>query len=89
MRIVEIKATPKGAHRNQTINGTLPVIPEGWAVIPDDMSCENFPFGEVFVDDIDGKLTVIEWIAGELPEEEPEAETEPTSKEILDALLGV
>ena len=89
MRIVEIGAMPNGAHRNQTINGALPVIPEGWAVIPDDMSCENFPFGDVFVDDVDGTLTVIEWIAGELPEEESEAEREPTSIEILDALLGV
>ena len=89
MRIVEISTTANGAHRNQTINGTLPVIPEGWAVVPDDMVCENFPFGDVFVDNIDGTLTVIQWIAGELPEEEPEAEREPTSIEILDALLGV
>lgn len=89
MRIVEIKATQSGAHRNQTINGALPTIPEGWAVIPDDMVCENFPFGEVEAEEAVGVMTVTNWIPGELPEPEPEPEKEPTTAEIMDALLGV
>ena len=88
-RIVEIAALENGAHRNQT--GNLPVIPVGWAVIPDDMECENFPFGEVTTEEIDGVMTVTRWTAGEIPpvEPEPEVEEEPTSDELLDILLGV
>lgn len=91
MRIVEIKAIDNGAHNNQTIDGVFTVLPDGYAVIPDDMECENFPFGEVKAEEIDGVMTVTEWIAGEIPEPEPmpEPEAEPTTDEILNALLGV
>ena len=78
MRLIEIKALDNGAHNNQTINGVIPV-PDGWAVIPDDMECENFPFGEIEVEEIDGVMTVTNWVAGEIPEPDPvpEPETEP------------
>ena len=74
MRIVEIKALENGAHNNQTINGALSRIQDGYAVIPDDMICDNFPFGEVKAEEIDGVMTVTEWIAGEIPEPEPDPE---------------
>ncbi len=89
MRIVEIKALDNGAHNNQTIDGVFSVIPDGYAVIPDDMECENFPFGEVKAEEIDGIMTVTEWIPGVIPEPEPMPEPEPTMTEILDTLLGV
>lgn len=89
MRIVEIKALDNGAHNNQTIDGVFNVIPDGYAVIPDDMECENFPFGEVKAEEIDGVMTVTEWIAGEIPEPEPIPEPESTAEELLDILLGV
>lgn len=89
MRIVEIKALDNGAHNNQTIDGVFAEIPDGYAVIPDDMECENFPFGEVKAEEIDGVMTATEWIAGTLPESEPMPETEPTAEELLDILLGV
>lgn len=89
MRIVEIKALVNGAHNNQIINGALSRIPDGYAVIPDDMICDNFPFGEVKAEEIDGVMTVTEWIAGTLQEPEPMPEHEPTTNEILDILLGV
>ena len=89
MRIVEIKALENGAHNNQTINGALSRIPDGYAVIPDGMVCDNFPFGEVKAEEIDGVMTVTEWIAGTLQEPEPIPEHEPTMNEILDILLGV
>ena len=47
MRIVEIKSLDNGAHRNQIICDCEISIPNGWAIIPDDMECKNFPFGEL------------------------------------------
>lgn len=89
MRIVEIKALDNGAHNNQTIDGVFKVIPDGYAVIPDDMVCENFPFGEVKVEEIDGVPTVTEWIPGVIPEPEPMPEPEPTAEELLNIFMGV
>lgn len=66
MTIIEIQALSNGAHRNQT--GTFKTIPDGWAVIPDDMETENFPFGEVTAEEIDGVMTVTKWVAGTKPE---------------------
>ena len=71
MRIIEIKALDNGGHRNQIGNFTL--IPEGWAVVPDDIEKPNFPFGEIETEEIDGVMTVTKWTAGTIPEvEEPE-----------------
>lgn len=77
MRLIEIKAQENGAHNNQTINGTV-AVPEGWAVIPDDMELESFPFGDVVAEEIDGVMTVTGWVPGVIPEPEPEPEPEPT-----------
>lgn len=76
MQMLEIIALDNGAHRNQTYNG---VLPDGWAMLPDDMECENFPFGEVEAEEIDGVMTVTKWAAGIIPEPEPipEPEEEP------------
>ena len=74
MRAIEIAALSNGAHRNQT---GLDVLPDGWAVIPDDMVCENFPFGEVTAEEIDGVMTVTRWTPGAIPEPEPAPEPEP------------
>ena len=86
MRIIEIKALDNSAHRNQT--GDFTNIPEGYAVIPDDMETLNFPFGEVEVEEKDGVQTVTKWTAGELPEPEPMPEPEPTAEDMLNALVG-
>ena len=74
MTIIEIQALENGAHRNQS--GQLKVIPEGWAVIPEE---------------IDGVMTVTSWEAVDIPEDEPPVEVEPpiTADEILNVLLGV
>ena len=87
MRIVEIAPLDNGAHRNQS--GGLSVVPAGWAVIPADMICENFPFGDVEVAEIDGVITVTKWTPGEMPAPEPIPEPEPTTEDILNAMLGV
>ena len=81
MLMLEIKALENGAHNNQTYHG---VLPDGWAVIPDGMVCENFPFGEVEAEEINGIMTVTKWMAGELPEVEP-VEEAPTQLDILEA----
>ena len=88
MRIIEITALDNGAHRNQT--GSLSVVPDGWAVIPDVMEVENFPFGEIEVDEVDGVMTVTKWVPGEMPEPAPVPESdEPTIEELMYELLGV
>ena len=88
MRIIETEALYNGAHRNQSIDGEIP-LPEGWAIIPEDMECDNFPFGDITVDEIDGVLTVTSWTPGKIPEPEPDPEPEPTTDELMDILLGV
>lgn len=93
MRIVEIRALSNGAHKNQS--GNFALIPEGWAVIPDGMELRNFPFGEVEAREIDGVMTVTQWVAGAIPEvEEPESsvtETEQLRADIdyLAIMMGV
>ena len=87
MRAIEIAALSNGAHRNQT---GVDVLPDGWAVIPDEMSCENFPFGEVVAEEINGVMTVTGWTPGTMPEPEPKPEPEPEpSKTIEDRLVAL
>ena len=83
MTIIEITALSNGAHRNQT--GTFSAVPDGWAVIPDGMTLENFPFGEVEAEEINGVMTVTKWTAGTIPEPEPEPEPGPTELEQMRA----
>ena len=99
MRIVEIETLENGAHRNQTTSNPV-ILPDGWAVIPDDMVCENFPFGSFDVEEIDGVPTVSNWTPGEIPEPSPEPDPAPVSpsptlservsnlEQAMDALLG-
>lgn len=61
IRIIEINALDNGSHRNQ--EGNFFKIPEGWAVIPDDMETPNFPFGEV--ETIDEDIMGFEWVENE------------------------
>ena len=84
MRMIEIADLDNGAHRNQTFNGKLPT---GWALIPDNMECENFPFGEVTAEEIGGIMTVVGWTPGTLPEPEPEQETEPSEADDTASML--
>lgn len=72
MQIINLKQNDDGSHENQTLHGALP---EGWAIIPPGMVCENFPFGDVSAEEIDGVLTVISWTPLPMPELE-EAETD-------------
>lgn len=84
MYMIEIAAIENGAHNNQTFHGFLP---DGWALVPDNLETENFPFGEVIAEEIDGIMTVTGWTALPMPEPEPEPETPtvPTELEQLRA----
>ena len=73
MQIIEIAALENGAHRNQVGAGT---VPPGWAVIPEEMALDSFPFGEVEAAEIGGVMTVTGWEPGEVP---PEPEIRPTA----------
>lgn len=85
MKLIKINDID-GAHCVQIIN-RLSKIPEGWAVIPDDMETPNLPFGDIEVEEIEGVMTVTSWTPREMPVF-PEAEEEPTTEELLDILLG-
>lgn len=84
MRIIEIAALDNGAHRNQ--DGQLSKVPEGWAMIPESMDLENFPFGKVTAEEIEQVMTVTGWVPGVLPEPEREVPTTP-AKDDIDAML--
>lgn len=82
MKIIKIDAFENGGHDNQTINGVFERIPDGWAVIPDDMVIpETFPFVNIVVEGD----TVVEMTAGVVPEPDPEPLPEPTEMEQLRA----
>jgi hypothetical protein len=90
MRLIKIEQFENGGHNYQTIN-RISSIPEGWAVIPDDMDTPNLPYGDIVVEEIEGVPTVTSWTPREMPEVEPtpEVEAEPTAEELIDILLGV
>lgn len=97
LKMLKIAALPNGAHDNQDFHGELP---DGWAIIPEDMETPNFPFGEVEAEllpfgepdpeteEVPQVMTVTKWTAGEVPEV-TEPDREPTTAELLDTLLGV
>lgn len=87
MLIIEIEALDNGAHRNQS--GSFIVgAKSGWAVIPPDVgtaeTLENFPFGDITVEEVNGVPTVTSWTPLPMPEPE-EPTTEPTVWDELDA----
>lgn len=89
MTIIEISTLSNGSHRNQTTSGVM-TPPDGWAIIPTDMTTENFPFGEVEVaqTEIEGMglvSVVTKWIPGTIPEPEPEPEPEPSQLDVIEA----
>lgn len=74
MIIIELTPLKNGAHRNQTTSGLLSV-PNGWAVIPEDMEVpETFPFASV--EAINGVVTAL--TPGTVPEPQPKPEAVPT-----------
>lgn len=97
MTIIKIEPHANGGHDNQTINGVTPEtfpIPDGYAVVPESVgtpeTLENYPFGEVTVEDVDGMPTVTSWTPLPVPEPEPEAapEEQYSAEDAVRALIG-
>ena len=85
MKLIEIQFNELGGHDNLTVHGGEIPVPEGWAIIPEDMEIpETFPFVNIKVRD----EYVTEMTAGVMPPT-PEPEPEPTTDDIVNALLGV
>lgn len=82
MRIIEITALSNGAHRNQSWNQKE--IPEGFALIPDELETQNFPFGNITVEEIDGIQKVTSWTPLPIPEPEP-IEQEASQLDVIEA----
>lgn len=81
--IIKIEPFENGGHANSSY--VPKIIPDGWARVPDNMVLENFPFGEIIVEIINGVPTVTKWIPGTIPEPEQEPEHTPTEMERLRA----
>lgn len=86
MRIIKIESLDNGGHQNRM--GDIKHIPEGWAVIPENMETPNYPFGKIEVEEIEGVMTVTKWEAGVLPTPTP-TKREPTAEELINIILGV
>lgn len=80
MKIVEIATLENGAHRNQA--GSFSEIPEGWAVIPEDMALpDTFPFVSFTVE----KGVVTHMTAGTVPD--APVTVERTIQDEMDSIL--
>lgn len=82
MQMIKFLANDNGSRDNQSIHGALP---DGWAILPADMETPNFPFGEIEAAEIDGVMTVIRWIPGQMPKPEPVPAPEPTQMDRIEA----
>lgn len=92
MTIIEITPNEFGAHDNNTINGANPAtfpIPDGYAILPEEVgtpeTLENFPFGELTVDETQTPPIVTSWTPGVVPPPEPEPEPKPSEIDVLRA----
>lgn len=92
MTIIKIKSHNNGGHDNQTINGATPKtfpIPDGYAIVPEEVgtpeTLENYPFGDITVEDRDGIPTVTSWKPLPIPEPEPVPYV-PTTEDRLEAV---
>ena len=87
MTIIEIKANEYGGHDNNTAEGFD--VPDGWAVLPENVgtpeTLENFPFGDITVDDGGAPPIVTSWTPGDIPPE-PDPDPEPAPRSEVDIL---
>ena len=88
MTIIKIEPYENGAHDNNIIHGVNPStfpIPDGYAIIPDNMPIpDTFPFVDITVEG-DGPPVVTGMTAGVVPPSPPEPEPDPSEIEVLRA----
>ena len=70
MWIIAITKNENGSHDNQSWSNPR-AIPAGYAVV-NRGECENFPFGNFEVEEVNGVPTVTSWEPLPMPEPEPE-----------------
>ena len=93
MLAVRITRNDNEAYENQYSTQAFPLL-SGWAVIPESLgspeTLENFPFGKITVEEIDGIPTVTSWTPLPVPEPEepPEMDTGYSAEDMLRALTG-
>lgn len=90
MHIICLTPLEEGVYNDHKAdNITAP--PEGWAYIPEDFPLPStFPrLGSIEAEEIEHIMTVTAMTEGTLPEPIPAEEVEPTTEEILNAMLGV
>ena len=58
--LVKIEAFDNGSHDNITVE-SYDTIPEGWALLPDNVERPGFPFGIIEVAEVEGVMTVTVW----------------------------
>lgn len=56
-----------------------------YAYIPEDVlpTLENFPYGDLTTEEIDGVVTIKDWIAGEIPPPPPPPPYVPTEEDLM------
>ncbi len=90
MTIIKIAPHENGGHDNQTTNAPIPV-PEGYAILPPEVgtpeTLENYPFGDLTVEDRDGVPTVTSWTPRPVPEPPGPGERTYSEGELLAAFL--
>lgn len=90
MLIIKIIAEENGGHANQKYNTSIQGIPEGWALVPDDIVIpDTFPFVNI---EVDGQV-VTSMTAGVVPPIPPQPDppdppqpTEDVWDELADAI---
>ena len=87
-RLIEIAAQKNGAHQNRVSFNKNTSVPNGWAVIADDLKTDHFPFGDVTVKQVNGVMTVTEWHPLPIPEVPDDSRAAVTASDILNILLG-
>ena len=93
MTIIEIQPDENGGHGNNTFHGTDEItfpIPEGWAVIPNDMEIpDTFPFVNIEVDETKTPPVVTSITPGVAPEPEPAPPPQPDETSMLKARVAM
>ena len=87
MQIVKVAANPSGSHDFHFAKN-ITTVPEGWAVIPDDMEMpESFPFVSIEVDDNGVVTSMIPGIKPPAPEPEPTWQERTEAQIIYTAMM--
>ena len=84
MQIIEIASLENGAHRNQ--DGFIGEVPNGWAIIPEGMELQNFPFGDLAVDETQTPPVMASWTPLPVPDDPPPEDAPLTVEARLTAL---